>query len=179
MSRRIVSFPTLRSLALRLMLFALLWGVLTDGGVDAHAFGSVIILAATALSLALSRPTPWSLIGLLRFVPFFLWQSLRGGLDVAWRAFLPGPPIAPVMLTYRLRLPPGRARAFMVAVNNLLPGTLSAEISRNCLMVHVLDQRRSTGNALAALEVRIAAIFQIKLTSAATAPGQSRIHAEA
>lgn len=162
-------FPILRTLALRLTLFAALWWVLTEGRPGAWAVGSVIILAATALSLRLSRPTPWSLGGLVRFIPFFVWDALRGGLDVAWRACRPDLPIAPAMLTYRLRLPPGRARVFMIAVINLLPGTLSTEVSRNDLLLHVLDRRRAIEDDLIALETHVAAMFRVTLTGPAAA----------
>jgi multicomponent Na+:H+ antiporter subunit E len=155
--------PIARTLALRLALFALLWWVLTEGQPGSWPLGALFAVMATALSLSLSRPAPWSALGFARFVPFFLWWSLRGGVDVAWRACAPSLPIAPGMLTYRLRLPPGRARIFMTAVISLLPGTLSAEIVRNRLFVHVLDQRASTEADLAALETRVAGIFRIGL----------------
>lgn len=97
-----------RALLLRLALFALLWWVLTEGRPDAWLIGGLVVFAASGLSLILSRPTPWSAIGLARFLPFFLLRSWRGGLDVAWRACWPSLPIAPVIMSYRLRLPPGR-----------------------------------------------------------------------
>lgn len=146
--------PIARTVALRLALFSLLWWVLTEGQPGSWSLGALFVALATALSLALSRPVPWSAVGFIRFVPFFLWWSLRGGVDVAWRACAPSLPIAPGMLTYRLRLPPGRARVFMTAVISLLPGTLSAEIVRNSLFVHALDQRTSSEADLAALEMR-------------------------
>jgi multicomponent Na+:H+ antiporter subunit E len=152
-------------LALRLALFSLLWWVLTEGQPGSWPLGGFFVVLATALSLSLSRPAPWSAVGFARFVPFFLWWSLRGGVDVAWRACVPSLPIAPGILTYRLRLPPGRARIFMTAVISLLPGTLSAEIVRNELFVHVLDQRASSEADLAALETRVAALFRIRLST--------------
>lgn len=160
-----------RTLALRLTLFALLWWVLSEGAPGSWAVGAPIVLASTLFSLALARPTRWSPVGLLRFVPFFLWRSLRGGVDVAWRACVPSLPIAPDILTYRLRLPPGRARVFMTAVISLLPGTLSAEILRNNLCVHVLDRRVSDETDLLRLEERVAALFGIRLR--ATRPGET------
>jgi multicomponent Na+:H+ antiporter subunit E len=148
-------------LALRLALFSLLWWVLTEGQPGSWPLGGLFVVLATALSLSLSRPVPWSVVGFARFVPFFLWWSLRGGVDVAWRACVPSLPIAPGILTYRFRLPPGRARVFMTAVISLLPGTLSAEIVRNELFVHVLDQRASSEADLAALEDQVGALFRI------------------
>jgi multicomponent Na+:H+ antiporter subunit E len=155
--------PMARTLALRLTVFTLLWWVLTEGQPESWPLGSIVILSTTALSLALSRPAPWSAVGFLRFVPFFLWRSLHGGADVAWRACMPGLPIAPGMMIYRLRLPPGRARIFMTAVVSLVPGTLSAELARNNLYIHSLDMRASGEADLAILEAKVAALFRIRL----------------
>jgi multicomponent Na+:H+ antiporter subunit E len=157
--------PIARTLALRLALFALLWWVLTEGQPDSWPLGGLFVLLATALSLALSRPVPWSVVGFVRFVPFFLWWSLRGGIDVAWRACAPSLPIAPGILTYRLRLPPGRARVFMTGVISLLPGTLSAEIVRNDITIHILDRRASNAADLAALETKVAVLFRVRLST--------------
>ncbi|MBK1646310.1 hypothetical protein CKO25_16980 [Thiocapsa imhoffii] len=155
--------PMVRTVLLRLTLFILLWWSLTDGQPESWPLGGVFVLLATGLSLSLSRPVPWSLLGFARFVPFFLWRSWRGGLDVAWRACVPRLPIAPGIMDYRLRLPPGRSRIFMTAVVSLLPGTLSAEIVRNNLIVHVLDRHAANTADLAALESRVAALFRLAL----------------
>lgn len=165
--------PIVRTVALRLALFALLWWVLTEGQPGSWPLGVLFAVLAAALSLALSRPAPWSAVGFVRFVPFFLWWSLRGGVDVARRACAPSLPIAPGMLTYRLRLPPGRARVFMTAVISLLPGTLSAEIVRNRLFVHVLDQRASSEADLAALEMKVAALFRIGPSMPPSTPAET------
>jgi multicomponent Na+:H+ antiporter subunit E len=155
------AMPIARTLALRLTLFALLWWALTEGQSGSWPLGGVFVLSATALSMALSRPVPWSPAGFVRFVPFFLWHSLRGGVDVAWRACVPSLPIAPAVLTYRFRLPPGRARVFMTAVVSLLPGTLSAEVVRHTLHIHILDGRVSSEADLVLLEAKVAALFRI------------------
>jgi multicomponent Na+:H+ antiporter subunit E len=160
-------------LALRLALFALLWWALTEGQTDSWPLGGLFVVLATALSLALSRPVPWSAVGLARFVPFFLWRSLRGGIDVAWLACAPSLPIAPGVLTYRLRLPPGRARVFMTGVISLLPGTLSADIARNSIRVHVLDQRASSEADLAVLETKVAALFRVRLSTPPSASAET------
>jgi len=97
-------------------------------------------------------------------VPFFLVRSLLGGVDVAWRAFHPGMPIAPDLVEYPLQLPPGLARVFMADTVSLLPGTLSTEILQNCLKVHVLDGRKDVIPELEAVEQGVARIFGISST---------------
>ncbi len=86
-------------------------------------------------------------------------HSLLGGADVAWRAFHPGLPIAPDLIEYPLRLPPGLPRVFMANTVSLLPGTLSASLDRSVLKVHVLDSRRGVLAELEAVEQSVARMF--------------------
>lgn len=103
----------LRSAA-RLVLFAFLWWVLTEGDTGALPAGALAVPIATAASLRLLPATGWcwSPAGLVSFVVRFLWLSLRGSLDVALRALDPRLPLAPRLLDYPLRLtsryPPAR-----------------------------------------------------------------------
>jgi multicomponent Na+:H+ antiporter subunit E len=97
------------------------------------------------------------------FLPFFCLQSLRGGVDVAWRAFHPGLPIHPCLVHYPLRLRETPARVFMANVVSLLPGTLSADIDGDSLIVHALDGRLPVAEQLAVLESRVANVFRIAL----------------
>jgi len=118
-------------------------------------------LAVTA-SLALV-PGPWRLHwspeGLARFVPFFLFQSLRGGLDVACRTFHPRLPLNPSLVRYPLRLEQSPAQVFMANVVSLLPGTLSADLEGSVLTVHALDIGLPVTEQLQTLESRVARLF--------------------
>lgn len=95
----------------------------------------------------------------LRFVPFFAYCSLKGGVDVAGRAFSPRLPLTPAMLDYSLRLPKGTARVFFANIVSLLPGTLSTDIRGDTLMVHVLDNTSPVFEQLQRLEVAVARLF--------------------
>lgn len=106
-----------------------------------------------------SAHLPWSVVGFVRFVPFFLWHSLRGGVDVAGRALRWQPSIRPGLTEYRLRLSPEPARVFMMNAVSLLPGTLSARLQGACLVVHVLNEAAPHANGLRALEKRVGRIF--------------------
>jgi len=150
---------------LRAVLFALMWWILTNGVVDSWLVGTPVILFTTLVSVRLLPPFSWSLLGLVRFVPFFLWRSLYGGVDVARRALQPRLPISPGLFDYRWRLPPGLPRVFMANIVSLLPGTLSVELGANCLQVHVLDERKDVLSELENVEQRVAAIFAISLSA--------------
>ena len=91
-------------------------------------------------------------------------RSLLGGVDVAWRAFHPSMPIAPEIIEYPLRLPPGLPRVFMMNTVNLLPGTLSATLERSVLKVHVLVRQKAYLPELKAVEHSVARLFGLSLT---------------
>lgn len=155
----------LLSLIGRLFGFALLWWVLSGDWRGSWTVGGFVVVTAALASLALRTPTTHrlSLRGALRFVPFFCLQSLRGGIDVARRAMLPSMPLAPVLVEHPLALPPGTARIFMLNTVSLLPGTLSADLQADRLVVHALDGRLPLGANLRLLEKRVAALFAVAL----------------
>jgi multicomponent Na+:H+ antiporter subunit E len=144
------------TVAARGLLFSLLWWMLTDGSVESWWVGVPAVSFAVIASIALLPPLPLVWRELLKFTPFFLWRSLLGGADVAWRAFHTGMPIAPEFIDYPLRLPPGLPRVILANIVSLLPGTLSAALDGQALKVHVLDSRGDFMTELKALEYRVA-----------------------
>ena len=154
------------SLAFRTALFALLWWILTEGATNSWLVGAPVVVLAVLASEALLPGVSWSLPGAVRFVPFFLWHSLHGGVDVARRALHPRLPISPELFDYRWRLPPGLPRVFMANTVSLLPGTLSAELDEEYLRVHVLDQTGNFVSGLAVVEARVARLFGLSLVAA-------------
>jgi multicomponent Na+:H+ antiporter subunit E len=154
------------TLLLRTLLFAILWWLVTEGA-GGWAFGVPVIALAVATSYLL-QPRPQLRLrpgGMLRFVAFFLLQSLRAGLDVALRALKPDMRLAPALLEYRLRLPAGPARVFLADTMSLLPGTLSTELRHDCLCLHVLDAHLPIEADLRQVEVRVADLFGLSLSS--------------
>ena len=153
------------SLAFRTALFALLWWILTEGATNSWLVGAPVVLLAVLASEVLLPGVSWSLPGAVRFVPFFLWHSLHGGVDVARRALHPRLPISPELFDYRWRLPPGLPRVFMANTVSLLPGTLSAELDEEYLRVHVLDLTGTFATGLAVVEARVARLFGLSLVA--------------
>lgn len=145
------------------ILFALIWWILTAGVASSWWIGVPAVLLAIAASIALIPPVPLIWYGFLRFAPFFLTRSLLGGADVAWRAVHPGMPIAPVLIAYPLRLPPGLPQVFMTNTVSLLPGTLSAALEQSVLKIHVLDSRGDFMAELVVVEQHVARLFGISL----------------
>jgi multicomponent Na+:H+ antiporter subunit E len=149
----------------RLFVLTVLWVVVSGGTAGSWAIGVPVIALATTASMALRSRRPESArqavrpLAALRFLAFFGWQSLRGGIDVAWRALHPRLPIAPGFLTFDLRLPPGPARVLVVDAVSLLPGSLSVALDGDRLTVHMIDIHMDIEWALRAVERHACAVF--------------------
>ncbi len=158
--------PRHNPLSLQLIvLLAVLWLALT--GIADWYFGIVAVALALAASvwLAPMQLTRFSVPGLARFVPFFLVQSLAGGVDVGRRALHPGLPLDIHDCRYRLRLPASQARSVFIGTVSLLPGTLSRELDGDMLHVHSIAGDPTAG--LQRLEHRVADLFGIDLVTGA------------
>ena len=138
-----------------------LWWVITNGSVASWFIGLPVIATATWASRRLSRlsGTQISLSGLARFVPFFLWESLRGGVDVALRTLTPRMRIAPGFSRYRTGLKTSSARTLFVNCVSLLPGTLAVDLQDEWLEIHMLDIQLDPNATFARLERVVARLF--------------------
>lgn len=135
-------------------------------GINSPLVGlAVIVLAAAAGAwLAPASRQPVRLSRLPVFAAYFVYESLRGAVDVALRAFRPRMNLDLQLVSYSLALPAGKPRTLLVAVVSLLPGTLSAALRAedNRLLIHSL-----TGNpepAVRSLEAQIARLFDLDVT---------------
>jgi len=155
----------------RAALFSLLWLLLNGGGADSWIIGAPAVAAATALSLRLWPGPLLSIRGFLLFLPWFARQSVAGAVDVAIRALRPEMPLYPGVIRQDLRLPAGASRVALANVISMLPGTLSADLDEDSLVVHALDTRQDLHAMVRNLEPRIAAVFDVTLGGATEAGG--------
>ena len=148
-------------------MLALLWALLTDLRTDTWAFGLPAVLAGAALVFMLPSAPAWrlSLSGTLAFALWFAVKSLRGATDVAIRALAPRMSLRPGFRAFTPALPQGAPRVVFLNTITLLPGTLSAEIAGDAVIVHMLDTRADLDADLGALETRIAAMFGLPSAS--------------
>lgn len=151
--------PTMTTLLSRVVLFAFLWFLLTGGSATSWWVGLPVILVAALSSSFLVPRASISVKGVLGFIPFFAWHSLRGGLDVARRALHPRMPISPRVFDYPLRIESGLPRVVMVNVINLLPGTLGVSLRGNRLRIHALNFTPSVYAEVRKVEQGVARIF--------------------
>ncbi len=144
--------------------YSALWWILADGNLTSWWIGVPAVLFAVITSVILFPPaTNLRWFEILKFIPFFLFRSLLGGIDVARRAFHPNLPIAPNLIEYPLLLPPGLPQVLMINIASLLPGTLITELNQSVLRVHVLDSQKDFLTELISVEQRVARIFGISL----------------
>ncbi len=143
------------------ILLAGLWWILTDGSPTSWVIGLPALAAALWVSRRMRRGSPErvSTRGLVLFVPFFLWQSLRGGVDVALRTLAPHMRIQPHFYNYRTSLVTPAARTFFVNCVSLLPGTLAADMHGQWVDVHALTTDSDADSELARLENAVARLF--------------------
>jgi multicomponent Na+:H+ antiporter subunit E len=137
------------------------WLIIAGGDLGSLLLGVPAIAFATWASI---RVTPiatnaLSLPGLVRFIGYFLRESLRGGIDVARRTLGPTLRINPGFLEYHCALPPGRPRVLFANCVSLLPGTLTAELHGETLTLHLLDTGAAVADDLEALERTIGGLF--------------------
>jgi multicomponent Na+:H+ antiporter subunit E len=146
----------------RLAILAFLWWVLAKGALDSWQVGIPAILAAIYIDYRLFRhqTNRWSLGGVIVFALFFLKLSVTSGVDVVRRIYHPRLPLNPAMVEYPLKLTFPAARNLFVCTVSLLPGTLSAELGTQSLVVHVLDIDRPFNQELKLIENRVAAVFR-------------------
>jgi multicomponent Na+:H+ antiporter subunit E len=157
-------------LTMRGALFTGLWWVLNRGNIDSWILGIPVIIGATSLSALILPTRRWRIhiLGIILYVLYFLRKSVLSSIDVATRVLRPEMPLRPGLLHYPLRLPPGYGRVIVANTTSLLPGTLCVDLKDDALVVHVLDKDVPVIEELRILEMRVAAIYGVKLSEDAT-----------
>ena len=143
------------------MTLFVLW--LVFDGLDGWLVGMLAALVGGLLAawLADSEPFWWNPFRLLEFAGFFIFESFRGGIDVAWRSLDPRLPVMPRFFEHEIALPGGQPSTLLISTISLLPGTLSAELVRgkHVLVVHSLSPGGE--RSVSRLEARIARLFSL------------------
>lgn len=138
-----------------------LWWLLTGGSADSWLIGVPTIAFAiwAAHRLGVRAVKRVSLRGVVAFLPFFIWESVRGGVDVARRVLAPAPRLAPGFQDYVMRLSHPQAQLLFVNTVSLLPGTLAAQWQGATVRIHALDVHTDFHNELTRLENAVAAFY--------------------
>jgi multicomponent Na+:H+ antiporter subunit E len=153
----------------RAVVYATVGWIVTEGDLSGWMFLLPILAGVATVDAMLAGWRPWRIraVPAARFATFFVWQSVRGGIDVALRAMHPRLPIAPTMTEFSLRLATPSARVLFANAVSLLPGTLAVNLFDERLQLHVLDANAAIGPTLRELEERIAALHGETLNAGA------------
>lgn len=150
---------------IRSLPLAAVWLVIAQGRADAWLVGLPAVLIAAVASVRLSGTAlpQLRLAALPRFIGLFLRESIRGGIDVAQRTLRPAMRIRPGFYRYRPRLQDPFARVLIINAISLLPGTLTADVEGELIVLHMLDTRDDPREELQRLEQAVAGILDLKL----------------
>lgn len=149
----------------RAVVLTAVWWAVIEGDASVAVYGLAVVPLAVATSLALTPPGParssWPrrTVAAVGLIVWFLWQSVRGGIDVARRAVARPVALDPVERRYRWRCPSPRVRVVVAGLNGLMPGTLTTAQDDEALTLHVLHHELDTEPQLAELERRVAAVL--------------------
>ncbi|MCG8017098.1 MAG: Na+/H+ antiporter subunit E [Candidatus Thiodiazotropha sp. 'RUGA'] len=159
-NRQLIVVNPLYTLSI-LALLSLLWLLLTGEDWSSWLVGLPVVILATWSILLLRAPTEgrFNLMGFFRFLPYFIWESVLGGIDVASRVVGPKMRIAPGFLSYQMRLSHPSARRLFVNSLSLLPGTLAADLDGDTLQIHALDRAIDPDAELKRLEQMVSAVY--------------------
>ncbi len=138
--------------------FSALWLLLAGAGPTGWIVGVPAVVGAIACISLLPRHRAVSIRpgALLRLGAAFIRDSVRGAIDVGARAVARDPAIRAKMVNWKTELRSPAARLALANAVSLVPGTLTARVTDDGLLVHVLDDDPSVREGLASLEARIA-----------------------
>lgn len=140
-----------------------LWLVLAGGSPMDVVIGIPAAALATWVSLILLPPVGrrLSFLRVLRYAVRFIWRSVAGGVDVAWRVFQPRMPLHPGVVKVAPRLPAGPGRLLFRSLASLPPGSLACGVdAEGCLLFHCLDMREDMKGALLRAQDELANLWQ-------------------
>jgi len=157
-----------------LLFFAGLWLLLTEGELSSWVIGIIVVPFSAWLSVMLFKDTridsdrpaesaskiqSIDFLRLLQFSPFFLIQSIRGGWQTATLAIRPSMPVSPGFFRYNISLQGRSARMFFMHLVSLLPGTVSARLEDDQLLIHALEISPQNSNDIKLCEQQVARLF--------------------
>ncbi len=144
-----------REFILQFIFAAIFWYIITGeiypiSNFDKLYFASIILF--TAIIGTLYAPIKIKNIKIhaaLRFIPFFMTQSFSGGIDVAKRAFSPKVKLKPLFIKYKLKSNHYLSNVLFASSISLFPGTISAKIEEDYLLLHILHDDKFGGKSTA------------------------------
>lgn len=139
-------------------LSSVFWVLLTDGEPSSWLLG----LPAIALTVWIihrfplsSEPLKIHLGPCLKFIPWFLLKSIRGGLEVSRLALSRSLSLQPALFEHECALVDPRSRAIFAMCLNVLPGTTTVRMDAGTIQIHSLTSVDAARLEVAELEGKI------------------------
>ncbi len=101
-----------------------------------------------------------SLMRLVYYVPWLLWQIVVASLQVAYVVLHPKCPVDPALLRFKTRLANTSSRVILGNSITLTPGTITLDIQRDEFLVHSLMDISSTGIIDGTLPGEVAKLYE-------------------
>lgn len=149
-----------------LVVFSFLWWVFTDGSLEQLWFGLAVAVGTTLVAMTeeMRLPGVRQAQAVVRFLPYFIYQSLKGGVLVAKLALLLQRRIRSEYFEYLSMIPKEETMARMWFASSvcIFPGTLSCGYRGNILIIHVLDVDLLDLKSMRELEGMVEEVFGIE-----------------
>jgi multicomponent Na+:H+ antiporter subunit E len=154
------------------------WLLLVGGDVTSLVIGVVFIPMSIFVSHKLSEkaggdPNDFRIqvIKIPKFIVFFLYQSIKGGMGTAQRVFSSNMNLKPEFIHYPIKfLPAGLPMNLFMNLVSLLPGSVSVIREPDRVLVHVLALTPTSLNEIYECECIIGELFGLATPSASHKP---------
>jgi multicomponent Na+:H+ antiporter subunit E len=101
-----------------------------------------------------------SLVRLIYYIPWLLWQIVVASLHVAYVVLHPKCPVDPALLRFKTRLGNTSSKVILGNSITLTPGTITLDIQRDEFLVHSLMDISSTGIIDGTLPGEVAKLYE-------------------
>jgi multicomponent Na+:H+ antiporter subunit E len=148
-----------------ILVCSIVWILLSDGSLQSWLLGfpAVACSAWFYVHRAPANGGTVRLLALLSFVPWFLWESIKGGLEVSMLAFSRRGIRTSARFEFQCDLRGERAQVFFATCINLLPGTTAIGFCQERMLIHTLTSVDESRLAILDLQRRIADLFGLKV----------------
>ena len=143
-------------------IYALLWLILSQGKMQ--VIGAVIALLLASVSAAFLPVSRHSInwLAALKLFLFFVYNSIKGALQVSWLTLKPGFCINPYIFEFDLQTKSDFSTIMLANIYSLMPGTLSMKLSQNRIQLHIIDLSLLNERFLQRVQTTVIAAFEAK-----------------
>ncbi|MFP4332672.1 MAG: Na+/H+ antiporter subunit E [Campylobacterales bacterium] len=104
------------------------------------------------------------LFATIKLLLFFLYNSTKGGVQVALFAMQPRLCLSPFIYEHKLKTKSNFATSMLVNIYSLMPGTLSMGVENGVLYLHILDKKLFCDEFINRVEEYVIEVFDRRLS---------------